>query len=105
MDILTRITRNCITLPFDVVVEAVAVAFPWGVVTVVVEDVNGVVFPWGEGVDRWVLYGCGQGSGVSMKPCSVPGFCVLMVCAAETGGDPMPILTWVDQEFWRFCSD
>lgn len=65
--------------------------FPWGVATVV------VAFPWGVGVnvvldgglgdvERWVLYGCGQGSGVSTRPRSVAGFDVLMFCMVGAEG-------------------
>ena len=73
----------------------------WEVGAIVVVELlpgNVVVFPWGVGA--WEVYGgCGQGSGVSIKPCSVPGFGVPVFCAAGKEGTFIPILMWVDREF------
>lgn len=81
------------------VVELMLVAVvPCGVgVVAVAEGVPGTG-------DRWVLYGCGQGRGVLINPCSVPRFGVLMFCGDWEGADPIPMTSLVDQEFWRLWS-
>ena len=83
----------------------------------VVEQMQVALVPGGVGVDavaegvhlgtvgRWVLYGCGQGRGVSINPCSVPGFGVLMFCGAWEGAGPIPMTILGDQGFWRLWSD
>ena len=108
----------CVALPVDAVGDVVAVRFPRGVVVgeMIVELMRVAVVHGGVGVDavaegvlgtvgRWVLYGCGQGRGVSINPCSVPGFGVLMFCGAWEGAGPIPMTILVDQEFWRLWSD